>query len=298
MKRIMVAGVVNVETSLRVEGFPLTYAPVLYPFGGVRSTVAGVGFNLALALHTLGDAVTLLALLGDDPAGELARLAARRAGLDTAYLEPALAETPQSVVIYDQAGRRQIHTDLKDVQTRTYPPARFAAALAGCQAAILGNVNFNRPFLSPTKAAGKLLVTDVHAIADLEDAYNRDFMAAADVLFVSDARLPETPEAWARAVQARYGTPIVVIGLGAEGALLAVQEDGFSGRFPAVATRPVVNTVGAGDALLAAFVHGYLATADPYRALRQALVFASYKIGARGAAEGFLTAAALARMVG
>jgi ribokinase len=55
----------------------------------------------------------------------------------------------------------------------------------------------------------------------------------------------------------------------------------------------VVNSIGAGDALFSAFLHGFTAHQDPYRALRQAVVFASYKIGAISAADGFLTAAEL-----
>jgi len=80
-----------------------------------------------------------------------------------------------------------------------------------------------------------------------------------------------------------------VIGLGEKGALLAVRKDGFVGRFPAVYTRPVVNSIGAGDALFSAFLDGYMRTYDPFAALRRAMVFASYKIGEKGAAEGFLS---------
>jgi ribokinase len=95
----------------------------------------------------------------------------------------------------------------------------------------------------------------------------------------------------------RYGSEIVVVGLGAQGALLAVKRDNFLERLPAVTTRPVVNTIGAGDALFSCFLHAYAKTRDPYAALQKALVFASYKIGAVGAAEGFLDEAALEKLL-
>jgi len=47
-----------------------------------------------------------------------------------------------------------------------------------------------------------------------------------------------------------------------------VRRDNFVERIPAVQTRPVVNTIGAGDALFSAFVHGYLQSGDPYQAIR------------------------------
>lgn len=296
MAAFLVSGLINLETTLRIDAFPLAYNPVNYPFFGVNSTVSGVGYNLAKALTRLGEAVRLASLLGADLAGRQARAALAADGLADAYVLEA-AHTAQSVIVYDREGRRQVHTDLKDIQERVYPAAAFDAARRGVDWCVLCNINFSRPFLSVARAAGQRVATDVHAIADLDDDYNRDFMQAAQVLFMSHERLPLAPEAWAQAVLARYPAEIVVIGLGAEGALLAVRRDGFLGRFPAAHTRPVVSTVGAGDALFAAFLQHYARTADPYAALRRAQVFASWKIGAVGAAEGLLDAAGLARLV-
>ena len=138
------------------------------------------------------------------------------------------------------------------------------------------------------------VATDVHALADIDDDYNRDFMAAAQILFLSDESLPDAPEDTARALLGRYAMGMVVIGLGEKGALLAVREDGYIGRFPTVYTRPVVNTIGAGDALFSAFIHHYLKTRDPYRSLQAAMVFASFKVGEKGAADGFLSTEELA----
>jgi len=62
---------------------------------------------------------------------------------------------------------------------------------------------------------------------------------------------------------------------------------------PAVQTRAVFNTIGAGDALFSCFLHDYLRQGDALSALQRAVIFASYKIGAVGAADGFLSAAEL-----
>jgi acarbose 7IV-phosphotransferase len=146
------------------------------------------------------------------------------------------------------------------------------------------------------RQAGKMVATDVHTIQSLDDEYNRDFIQAADILFMSDEALPCSPEEWARQIWNRWGTEIVVIGLGAQGALLSVRGDRYQERFPAVYTRPVVNTIGAGDALFSAFVHFYHLDGDPYEAMRKAVVFASYKVGEAGAAEGFLNEQELTRI--
>jgi ribokinase len=105
---------------------------------------------------------------------------------------------------------------------------------------------------------------------------------------MSDEKLPEPLEEVARKVLDRFHTKILVIGMGKKGAVLAVKEDGFIGRFEAVKTRKVVNSIGAGDALFSSFLDRYLRTGDPYTSLKAAMVFASYKIGEKGAAQGFL----------
>lgn len=289
MTRVLVAGLINIETTLRVEGFPIAYQPVRFPFGDVNSTASGVGYNIAKALTVLGDEVRFLALLGQDGLGQLALQSLAAEGIPTQYVLPTLAQTPQSVILYDGSGRRAIHVDLKDIQEREYPPAEFEAALEGCELAALCNINFARPFLAAVKARGIPIATDVHTIADLEDAYNRDYMAAADILFMSDEALPMAPEAWARRILERYGPKIVVIGLGRDGALLAERRPEAMVRLPAVFTRPVVNSIGAGDALFTAFIHFYARERRAWDALRKAMVFASYKIGEKGAAQGFLT---------
>lgn len=289
---ILISGLVNIETTVRVDGFPIPYFPVRYPFFGVRSTVSGVGVNVSKALRTLGNDVRLLSMVGDDAPGRLAREALRGRGIDDRTVLAQAAETAQSAILYDGEGRRQIHVDLKDIQEQVYPAALFDEAAAGCRLAVLCNINFSRPLLTLAQQRGMIVACDVHAIADLDDPYNADFMRAADILFMSHERLPAPPEEWAKAVQARYGNLIVVIGLGAEGALLAAQGEAPQ-RTPAVLTRPVVNTIGAGDALFSAFLHTYTQTNDPHLAIRKAVVFASFKIGAAGAAEGFLDAEGL-----
>ncbi len=293
MARVLVSGLVNLETTLRVDGFPIEYVPVRYPFYGVHSSVSGVGYNVARALTGLGDKVRFLSLIGRDPAGSLVKPVLDSASIPGGDVLERLERTPQSVILYDPAGRRQINVDLKDIQDQFYPFERFQEALKECSLAALCNINFSRPFLLPANQAGKLVATDVHAIAELDDFYNRDFMASAIILFMSDERLPCSPEDWVRKVWDRYPAEIVVVGMGAQGALLGLRKDHALERMPVIYTRPVVNTIGAGDALFSAFIHCYCQSGDPFEALHKASVFASYKIGEPGAADGFLDESSL-----
>jgi len=288
--RILVSGLVNIETTLRVDGFPIEYRPVLYPFGGVSSSVSGVGVNVAAALTRLGDEVGFLSLIGADAAGDLALDGLSRLGVPTDGVLREMPATAQSVILYDGDGRRQINVDLKDIQERRYPAGRFRAAAAGAGAFVLCNINFNRELLPPARETGKPVLTDVHTLSDPADAYNADFMSAADALFLSDERLWAPPAEAARELSERYGCRVVVVGLGAKGALLL--EKGRSPvTVPAVRARKVVSTIGAGDALFSAFAHFHLAGRSAEESLRLATRFASWKIGETGAAAGFLSEA-------
>jgi ribokinase len=289
MANILVSGLINLETTLQISEFPVQYRPVQYPFFGVNTNVSGVGYNVGKALTRLGNRVNLLSFVGADAMGGVALSALDAVGIPATWVLSASTPTAQSVILYDDHGTRAIYSDLKGIQDLAYPVATFEQGMEGCEIAVLSNINFSRPLLSQARAAGKIIITDVHAISELADPYNQAFMAAAHVLFLSNANLRMPEDDFARAIQAQYDTPIIVIGMGEQGALLAVKDDDYLAVHPAVYARPVVNTVGAGDALLAAFTHAYNRLRDPYKALEQAQWFAAYKIGVTGGAEGFLT---------
>jgi ribokinase len=86
-----------------------------------------------------------------------------------------------------------------------------------------------------------------------------------------------------------YSQKIIVIGMGEKGALLYVRGDNKIKLYPAVFTRKIISTIGAGDALFSSFLFFYNKYKNPYIACENAIVFASYKIGEKGAASGFLT---------
>ncbi len=290
--QILVSGLINIETTLKTEGFPIHYQPVRYPFFGINTTVSGVGYNIAKALTALDEDIQFMSIIGRDIYENIIQDTLRRERIPGADVIALLNQTAQSVIIFDPSGARLINTDLKNIQDVIYPAEQFEPKLRACDAAILCNINFSRPYLTMARDLGKMVITDVHAVSHLEDGYNRDFMACSDILFMSDAKLTVSPEEWALAVMGRFpNVQIAVIGLGEHGALLAVRKDQRLERVAAVRTRPVVNTIGAGDAMLSSFVHIYLRTRDPYRAIRYAMLFASWKCGANGGAEGFLSKA-------
>ena len=287
MSKILISGLVNTETTVRVREFPIPYYPIDYPFFGVSTAVSGVGYNLAKALKTLGNQVMLLSMTGEDLPGQQIRHELEALGVDTQGIRSCLKETPNSAVLYDGDGKRQIYCDLKDIQETDYgfDPAvcRDADLVVAC------NINFNRPLLHAAKAAGKTVATDVHVLRDLHDDYNREFMACADILFLSDEGIGDDYRGFLWELGQLYHNQIIVLGRGGKGAALHLPKEGSFFELPAVQVGQVLNTVGAGDALFSGFLHGYAKGLEPLEALRQAQYFAAAKIRTSGAAKGFIT---------
>ncbi len=290
MPKILVSGLINFETTLKINKFPLEYYPVAYPFGGVNSTVSGVGFNVAKALKTLGAEVSLLSITGGDSVSRLIETEMEKCSLGCEFIVKSIQATPQSVIIFDETGKRQIQVDLKDIQQAVYPPDLFTKAAAAADILVLCNINFSRPMLAAAVNAGKLTACDVHALSPADcDGYNADFMRHSDILFFSDENIGSGVHEFIRHLAGLYQNKIIAAGMGSKGSLLFVKKDDCFRHYPALNLRPVVNTIGAGDALFSAFVYYYAETRDAYLAMERASVFAAWKVGANGGAEGFLT---------
>lgn len=285
MKKILISGLINIETTVKVKKFPIEYFPIDYPFFGVNTRASGVAYNLAKALKTLGNDIKLITMTGNDFGAAYVTDMVQECGISTKYIKRTLKATPNSVILYDEEGKRQIYCDLKDVQDTAY---EFEKELyEDCDIVIACNTNFNRELLRKAKEAGKLVATDVHVLSDVNDEYNRDFMKYADILFLSDENIKTDCKEFLAQIENRYENEIIVLGMGKKGALMYVKKEDEFYLLPAVKVGEVVNTVGAGDALFSSFIHYYAKGFAPLEALKRAEVFASYKIGFDGAANGF-----------
>lgn len=289
MSKILVAGLVNIETTVKVDSLPLEYVPIQYNFHGIHSETSGGGFNIAKALSILGDDVELFSMIGRDNEGEYIKKNIELNNIKTDDLLPLLNTSPQSVVLYDEEGKRQIFCDLKGIQEKSFDIKMYDKEMKKSDLAVLGNVNFSRPFLQLTKDAGKLIATHVHDLDSIDDKFNTEFMEYANILFLSNNKARADIEDFVKEIGAKYNNEIIVAGLGSKGAVLYNKKDGFIGRFPAVKTRQIISTVGAGDSMFSAFLHFYLKTKNPYYSIKNAILFASYKIGTASSANGFLT---------
>lgn len=86
-----------------------------------------------------------------------------------------LPQTPVSVVLYDESGRRQIYCDLKNIQDKELKPDDYGQMLENSDIVAACNISFNRSLIRKAKTLGKIIATDVHVLNNVYDEYNRDF---------------------------------------------------------------------------------------------------------------------------
>jgi sugar/nucleoside kinase (ribokinase family) len=289
---IVVAGVTSLYLSVGVGEFPLDYEPTSTP-AWLRAGITGSAGHIAQILARLGDEVRLCTLAGTDPVGLAVRADLHARGLSGPGFVDAGA-TSLGVVLVSADGRRMGFPYLAAVNAVGYPPEMFGRLGSGADLAVLTNARFVRPLIRQARQLEIPIAVDAHLISDVDDGYNKPWLEVADIVFCSHERLPCPPADWVARVFVRYpGCGIVGVGRGPDGCLLGLR-DGTLVTAEAVAPRGVVSTAGAGDALFASFLHGWLATGNPAAALESAVLHAGWKIGDPFPGASSLTAAELA----
>jgi 1-phosphofructokinase len=259
---------------------------------GMQFHAGGKGVNVAAFLADAGVAVTATGLLGEDNAAAFVALFAAKG------IEDEFVRVPGTTRI----NVKLVETSRRETTDINLPAARApAAALAELDRRVLALVERCAWFvLAGSVPAGvppeiyadliaRLRERGCRVAVDTSGAPLSHALSAAPELVKPNraeleqlvgAPLPTTSEV-ARAARElrRRGPRVVVVSMGADGALFTSDEGAWIARPQAVA---VATTVGAGDALVAGLVVSLLEGAALETAARRATAFAAAKVGRVG----------------
>lgn len=289
MSKFLVAGVTQIETIVRVDKVPVSYVPLTSANDSIFTAVGGDAYNESLALKWLGDDVTFMSIVGRNQDLGIINPPDRKVTLSTEYIVPQMNETPTEVVFYDKNRKQQIFEDIKDLRENTYDMSMVTPLVNSCDMMVLANANFCRPFALAAAEHNKPIAVNIRNYNPEKEKYNTDFLKPAKVLYFSDDTLTEDPYAFIDRMASTYGTEVIILGQGSEGLIIYDKTKDIRAHYKTVKTNEVVNTIGAGNALFACFLHYYMETGDSVNAIKNALLFASYKIGFMGTSNGFMT---------
>lgn len=206
----------------------------------------------------LGRRTRFLGALADDAAGRMVREALEGDGVDISAVFEDPAGTARSVNLIPRDGSRRAFYDGRGHMTLEPPMTAAAAAVAGARLIHVHLANWARLVLplSQRVAPDAVVSVDLQDVREVTDPYRADFVAAADVLFLSAANLAD-PVGAAEALLERSGRAgIAVVGLGREGALTVTPLGREHHPIPDL-DLPVVDTNGAGDGLATGFLDAY-----------------------------------------
>ncbi len=289
MGKFLVAGVVQRETIVKVDQIPVEYAGITGRPGTIFMSTGGDAYNESLALQWLGNSVDFMSMVGYGENMGLINPPGCEVNLVTDYVLPRLAGTPAAVVFYDENRRQQIFEDIKDLRDTPYDLDLFRERARRAEMLVVSNANFCRPLIGIGKELRKPVAVNVREYKEEKLCYNEDFLKGADILYISDDWLTGDPYDFVKSLAAKYRPWIIILGQGASGLILYDKNKNIIAHYNTVKTHKTVNTVGAGNALFSCFLHFYNKTGDSVFAVKNAMLFASYKIGFMGTSSGFMT---------
>lgn len=224
----------------------------------------GNAFNVATVLARSGRPVAYLGAVGDDRPGQLIIDAGLAAGVDMSRVVRASAPTGRTVVSRNAGGERHFVSEDYGAAAQYRLDAETAGWLAGA-----GWLHFARQpdvarWAGELRAGGATISCDLGYAGGVQEL---DAVApATDLVFMSASAEPEltAEQMLGRALDA--GARLAVVTLGGAGSVAAAGDSRWHCG-PAPVAR-VVDTLGAGDAYIAAFIAARMDGAEVEQAMQ------------------------------
>jgi sugar/nucleoside kinase (ribokinase family) len=257
---VVVIGNVGIDTNVYAYGDDIDFS-IEANFTQNLDYVGQAGGYASRGYAQLGKKTAFIGYVGDDYHGRFIREELARDGIDTraVFIDPA--GTSRSINFMYRDGRRKNFYDGKGHMQLQPDLDACKAVLAEAKVAHFNIPNWARYLLPMANELGLTIACDLQDVVSIDDAYRRDFIEQADILFCSAANYPD-PTPLIEAFMQTSRVQIVLVGMGAQGCALGTR-DGVE-FFEAVAMEaPAVDTNGAGDGLAVGFLTSYVMDGYP-----------------------------------
>ena len=291
---VVVIGNVGIDTNVYLPGADIDFT-VESNFTLNLDYVGQAGGYTARGFAQLGKKTAFIGTVGDDYQGDFVRRELAEDGIDLSALFIDPAGTGRSVNFMYRDGRRKNFYDGKAHMPLRPPLDRCRAVLACGKLAHFSIPNWARQLLPLAQELGLTISCDIQDVPSFDDPYRRDFVAAADILFFSDANQPD-PAALAQAYLEQNPRQIIVVGRGPEGCLLVTAD--YQRAFgPVAMPEPVIDTNGAGDGLAVGFLTSYVLDDYPLEdAIRRGQIAARHTCTQKATSSSLITSERLASL--
>ncbi|MCF8553635.1 MAG: ribokinase [Candidatus Nanopelagicales bacterium] len=267
--RIAVVGSINADLVVQMPSLPLrgetvrSSEPLWFP--------GGKGANQAVAAARMGGQVTMYGAVGQDAPGEMCLASLLESGVDISAIAKVSSATSTALVMVEHSGENQIVVTDGANQHVTFDPA----AVAQADAVI---VQFEIPedvLIQAGKSSTGIFCVNAAPVREMSN----ELAELIDVLIVNEIEFTQ------------LGKPsggLVIVTAGAN-EVIAYQD----GEIVAKCTPPkvaAIDTVGAGDTFVGAFIVAFASGADVSTSLHRACAASALSTLKLGAQSGMPTA--------
>ena len=285
---VVVVGNVGIDTNVYIAGSEIDFS-VESNFTENLDYVGQAGGYSSRGYAQLGRRTAFIGYVGDDYQGRFIRQEFARDGIDTTALLVDAAGTSRSINFMYRDGRRKNFYDGKGHMVLQPELGLCRSVLAGSRLAHFSLPNWARHLMPVARELGLTIACDIQDVVAVDDAYRRDFVEQADILFFSAVN-QDDPAPLMEAFLALSPAQIVISGMGARGCALGTRQR--VEYFPPVEMdAPVVDTNGAGDALAVGFLTGYVLEGySLHDSIRRGQIAARHTCTQRASSSNLITA--------
>lgn len=251
---VVVIGAIGIDTNVYTNADSVDFA-LEANFTENLDYIGMAGGYSSRGFARLDRKTAFIGFVGNDYMGRHITSELQADGIDTkgVFLDPM--GTKRSVNLIFRGGTRKSFYDGKGSMHLKPDMKTCREILSGSKLAHFNIVNWSRYLLPVAKEENLIISVDLQDVVDVNDAYRKDYVEFADVLFFSCVNFDD-PTPFIKTFLEKKKDRIVISGMGKRGC--AVGTKGGIAFFPAVELQdPVVDTTGAGDSLAVGFLSSY-----------------------------------------
>ncbi len=269
------------ETNINTRLSSLLKASDIYRVKSpIFEQVAGPSINVASGLASMLPSIAICGVTGQDHYAKAIKMEVQRMKINSSYLRFDLQKTPRTINLITSNGEKHVLYDRSSLANYKYPEELFKKIISKTPWVYFSTAEFTDYLLPIAHKMQVKIATDIQAVENISKKHELR-LKYSKILFASNAKLKTSVTDFIRRAW-QYGSPIVVVTQGANGATLGLKSENKITHYRAFPVKNIVDTTGAGDNFAAAFCASISLGASPEKSLLKGLTFAAKKIQYRG----------------
>lgn len=272
MKKVLVLGGVSFDSIIYMDKLPEPRGQTISS-NSYNEVVGGTGAGKSFNLAALGFNTTFHAYIGDDLYGKYIKDSFDNTNVNTIF-DYDLAGTQRHTNLMDNNGSRiSIYTNDSSFEPQI-DFEKLKMHINTNNHIVLNIINYCRYLIPYIKESKKDIWCDIHDYDD-KDEYHKDFIQAADYIFLSSDEMPNYKDFMEQLID--NGKKLVICTHGKNGAeVIDINKTWYS--IPIIEKYKLIDSNGAGDSFMSGYMYGHSKSYSIEKCLKMATIVAGLSI--------------------